>query len=89
MSSWNDTHLEVVSTMLRAKVAGGHHKQRQTIKGWCSGYDGDALDDAIDDLVNAGILREKGRGTITLRSVPVGERFLKQHDDDDDYIWFY
>jgi hypothetical protein len=89
MSAWSDPHLAVVSTMVRVPVAGGHHKQRQTIKNWCGGYDGDVLDDAIDDLVAARIIREKGRGTITLRSKDTGEDFLRKHDTDDDYSWYY
>jgi len=75
MSSWRKEHLEIVSTMVRVPVVGTHHKQRQTIKGWCGRFDGDVLDDAIDDLISAGIVREKGRGTITLRSVQVGKQF--------------
>jgi hypothetical protein len=89
MSNWSDPHLEVVSTMVRIPIAGGHHKQRQTVKGYCSGFDGDVLDDAIDDLVAAGIIREKGRDTITLRSVQTGKDFLRKHDTDDDYSWYY
>jgi hypothetical protein len=64
MSGWNDIHLEIVSTMVREPVAGKRHVQRQTLKGWCSGYGGKALDDAIDDLVAIGLVREKGRGTV-------------------------
>lgn len=80
-------HLEVVSTMVRSGVTGGKHKQRQTIKGWCGGFDGDTLDDAIDELISDGLIREKGRGTITLRSMPAGQKFLEKHDDDGDYTW--
>lgn len=89
MDSWNDTHLQVVSTMVREPVANSRHVQRQTLKSWCGGYDGDSLDEAIGDLVAIGLVREKGRGTITLRSVQAGKQFLEEHDDDDDYVWFY
>ncbi|WP_049893937.1 hypothetical protein [Salinarchaeum sp. Harcht-Bsk1] len=89
MESWNDTHLQVVSTMVREPVAKTRHVQRQTLKGWCGGYDGDQLDEAIDDLVAIGLVREKGRGTITLRSVQAGKRFLEKHDEGGDYVWFY
>lgn len=89
MSEWTDAHLEVVSTMLRSRVVGAHHKQRETILGWCGGFEGDVLDEAIDELVAAGLVREKGRGTITLRSIPDAKQFLKNNDEEDDYVWFY
>lgn len=89
MSGWNDIHLEIVSTMVREPVVGSRHVQRQTLKGWCSGYGGKALDDAIDDLVAIGLVREKGRGTVTLETVQDGKRFLEQFDEDDEYTWFY
>lgn len=89
MGSWNDTHLQVVSTMVREPVAGSRHVQRQTLKNWCGGYDGNKLDQAIDDLIAIGLIREKGRGTVTLRSVTAGKKFLDQHDDNDDYVWHY
>lgn len=89
MSGWNDTHLQVVSTMVREPVSGKRHVQRQTLKSWCGGYDGSKLDQAIDDLVAIGLILEKGRGTITLRSVQAGKQFLQKHDDDEDYTWFY
>ncbi len=89
MASWNDVHLQVISTMVREPVTGSRHVQRQTLKNWCGGYDGDDLDKAIDDLIKTGLIREKGRGTITLRSVQIGKRFLEQYDENDDYIWHY
>jgi len=89
MESWNDAHLQVVSTMVREPVANTRHVQRQTLKGWCGGFDGDELDEAIDDLVAIGLVREKGRGTITLRSVQAGKQFLEAHDEEGDYVWFY
>lgn len=89
MDSWTDVHLQVISTMVREPVTGSRHVQRQTIKGWCGGHDGAELDDAIDDLIAIGLIREKGRGTITLRSVSAGKKFLREHDDEDDYVWHY
>lgn len=76
--------------MLRAKVVKSHHKQRQTIIGWCSGYDGDVLNDAIDELVkdSDAPVYEKGRGTITLRSVSEAKEFIREHDDDGDFTWY-
>jgi hypothetical protein len=47
------------------------------------------LDAAIDDLVSIGLVREKGRGTVTLKSVQDGKRFLERFDSDDEYVWFY
>lgn len=89
MSGWEKVHLEIVSKMVRSKVAGAHHKQRDTIKGWCGGYDGDVIDEAIDELVAAGLIREKRRGTITLRSIGDGKNFLQNNDENGDYTWFY
>ncbi|ERH13236.1 MAG: hypothetical protein J07HB67_02274 [halophilic archaeon J07HB67] len=75
--------------MVREPVAGSRHVQRQTSKRWCGGYEGDVLDAAIDDLVSIGLVREKGRGTVTLKSVQDGKRFLERFDSDDEYVWFY
>jgi len=84
----SDAHLEIVSTMVRSNVRGAHHKQRQTIKSWCGGFDGDKLDDAIDDLIKQGVILEKGRGTITLRSMQAGKDYIRKNDDDGDYTWY-
>lgn len=89
MSSWDDVHLAVVSTMVREPVAGGRHVQRQTLKSWCGGYSGAELDEAIDDLIASGLVREKGRGTVTLRSVRAGRTFLERFDEDGAYTWYY
>lgn len=88
-TSWSETHLDIVATMVRVPVVGGKHKQKSTIKNWAGEYDGDVLDDAIKDLINAGVIREKGRGTITLRSVETGKEFLEKFDENDEYVWFY
>lgn len=88
MDEWKDIHLSLVSKMVREPVAGKRHVQRQTLKGWCGRYEGDRLDEAIDDLVAVGLVREKARGTVTLRSVQAGKQFLEQHDDGE-YSWFY
>lgn len=85
MSEWQEQHLEIVSTMIRSGVAQSKHVQKQTLKGWCGGFEGDILDDAIEDLIAVGLIREKGRGTITLRSIQAGERFIEQHDENGDY----
>ena len=76
--------------MVRVPVVGFHHKQKDTIKGWCGDFDGDVVDDAIDDLVTdpTAPLQEKGRGTIQLTSVADAKEFLEQHDDDDEFTWF-
>lgn len=89
MSEYTGAHLKVVSVMFRKRITGAHHKQRQTIKGWCSPYEGDILDAAIDDLITDGMIHEKGRGTIQLSSLQAGENFLKRHDTDGEYTWFY
>jgi hypothetical protein len=87
--TFSDSHLEVVAKMVRAPVTGGHHKQRDTIKNnWCSGYDGDVIDEAIDDLVAEGILIETARDTIKLRSVKTAKEFIKEHDREGDYTWY-
>jgi hypothetical protein len=39
--------------------------------------------------VAIGLVREKGRGTVTLETVQDGKRFLEQFDEDDEYTWFY
>ena len=89
MSNWTEAHLEVVATMVSEPVAGGRHVQRQTLKGWCTGHGGKTLDSAIDDLITIGLIREKGRDTVTLRSVQDGKDFLQKFDDDDKYTWYY
>lgn len=81
--------MEVVATMVNEPVAGSRHVQRQTLKGWCTGYDGETLDEAIDQLIAVGLIREKGRDTVTLRSVRDGKQFLRAFDDDDEYTWYY
>lgn len=90
MSEWKTVHLTVVAKMVRVPVVGSHHKQKDTINGWCGGFDGDVVDDAIDDLVTdpTAPLQEKGRGTIQLTSVADAKEFLEQHDDDDEFTWF-
>lgn len=90
MGHWETSHLTIIAKMLRRKVVKSHHKQRQTVIGWCSGYDGDVLQEAIDDLVtdpNAPVY-EKGRGTITLRSIHEAKEFLQKHDEDDEFTWY-
>ena len=89
MDEWERVHLEIVSKMVREPVAGSRHVQRQTLKGWCGGYEGDVLDAAIDDLISIGLVREKARGTVTLESLQDGKRFLERFDEDGDYAWFY
>lgn len=90
MAEYTDEHLAIVAKMVRAPVVGNHHKQRQTIKGWVGGFDGDVLDDAIDDLIAdpQAPVREKGRGTIQLTSVHKAKEFIKKHDDNDNYSWY-
>ena len=89
MDEWQNVHLEIVSKMVRERVVGSRHVQRQTLRGWCSGHEGDVLAEAIDDLIAVGLVREKGRGTVTLRSLRDGKRFLERFDEDDEYVWFY
>jgi len=84
----SDADLEIVSTMVRSGVTGGKHVQRQTVKNWCGGYDGDVLDDVIDDLINQGLIREKGRGTITLSSMRAGKDYIRENDDGGNYTWY-
>jgi hypothetical protein len=90
MSDWKTVHLTVIAKMVREPVVGTHHKQKDTIKGWCGGFDGDVVDAAIDDLLTdpTAPLREKGRGTIQLTSVADAKAFLEEHDDDDEFVWF-
>lgn len=90
MAGYTDEHLAIIAKMVRVPVVGSHHKQRQTIKGWVGGFDGDVLDDAIDDLIAdpKAPLREKGRGTITLTSVHDAKEFIKRHDDNDNFTWY-
>jgi len=85
---FSETHLEVVATMVRVPVTGAHHKQRDTIKNWCGGYDGDDIDAAIDDLVAEGVLLKTARDTIKLRSVQAGKEFIKEHDTEGVYTWY-
>lgn len=85
---WKDTHLEVVSKTVRARVVGKHHKQRDTIKRWCSGYDGDVIDSAIDDLLAEGVLQRKRSNTVQLVSIQAGKDFIRENDEDGDYSWY-
>lgn len=87
-SDWKKSHLEIVAKMVRVPVVGSHHKQRDTIKQWCN-FDGDVIEQAMDDLVAKGILQETARGTVKLVSVSKAKRFLEENDDDDSYCWFY
>lgn len=90
MSDWKDVHVAVVAKMVRVPVVGSHHKQKQTVVGWCGSYDGDVVKDAIDDLVTdpQAPLREKGRGTIQLTSVKMAKEFIRDNDDSGDYDWY-
>lgn len=90
MTTWKTQHLEVIAKMVRPPVVKSHHKQRQTIIGWCNGFDGDVLSDAIDDLVTdpSAPVYETGRDTIYLESVHAAKDFLEEHDDEDEYTWF-
>jgi len=87
-SNWKDTHLEIVSKLVRSRVTGSHHKQRDTIKGWCSGYDGDVIDSALDDLLAKGVLQQYRSNTLQLISIQKGKEFIRENDDDGDYTWY-
>lgn len=87
-SDWEDAHLQIVAKMVRVPVNGSNHKQRDTIKNWCGGYDGDVVDGAIDDLLAKGILQRYRSNTIQLVSVSIGEEFIKENDDNGDYTWY-
>lgn len=90
MTSFEQPHVEIVAKMLRAKVVKSHHKQKASIINWCSGYDGDVLKQAIDDLVRdpTAPVFEKGRGTITLSSIHEAKDFIEEYDDEDEYTWY-
>lgn len=90
MTDWKEVHVTVVAKMVRVPVVGSHHKQKQTVVGWCGGYDGDAVKDAIDDLVTdpTAPLHEKGRGTITLTSVGEAKDFIEENDESGEYSWY-
>lgn len=90
MSDWEQAHVEVVANMVRVPVVGSHHKQKQTIVGWCGGYDGDVVKQAIDDLIASpeAPVREKGRGTITLTSVHEAKDFIRENDDENEFAWY-
>lgn len=90
MPDWTDRHLAIIAKMVRATVTGSHHKQRDTIKGWIGGFDGDEIDAAMDDLIadpNAPIL-EKGRGTISFTSSHDAKAFIENHDEEATDTWY-
>lgn len=90
MTDWEQVHVAVVANMVRVPVTGSHHKQKQTIVGWCGGYEGDTVKQAIDDLVTdpQAPVHEKGRRTITLTSVQAAKDFIRENDDEDEYTWY-
>lgn len=89
MSEWETRHLEPVHKMVRARVTGSHHKQRDTIKRWAN-LDGDVFTEAIDELVASpeAPVVEKARGTITLTSIQEAKQFIKNNDTEGKYSWF-
>lgn len=84
----SDAKIEIVAKMVRKSVIGSHHKQRDTIKKWCGGFDGDILEEAIDELVRERVIHEKGRGTIHLPDQKRGKEYLEEHGEDDEFFWF-
>lgn len=88
MSDWKTVHLTVVAKTMPVPVVGTHHKQKNN-QGMVGGFDGDVVNDAIDDHITdpTAAVQEKGRGTIQLTSVADAKEFLEQHDDDE-FTWF-
>lgn len=90
MADWKQVHVAVVAKMVREPVVGSHHKQKQTVVGWCGGYEGDTVKQAIDDLATdpGAPVHEKGRGTITLTSVQEAKDFIEENDEDQEFTWY-
>jgi hypothetical protein len=89
MTEWNSSHLEILAKMIRARVTGQHHKQRDTVKQWAN-LEGDVFKSAMDDLCTdptAPVL-ETARGTVKLTSVQDTKEFIQEHDSEDEYLWF-
>lgn len=75
---------KVVSKLLRKKVTGSKHHQRQTIAGWFASDEQGNVKDVLDDLVadpNAP-LQQTGRDTVQLTSMQDGKEYVKQHGGD-------
>lgn len=87
-TKWSGAHVAVVAKMVRYPVTGSVHKQRDTIKNWCSGYDGDVIDAAIDDLLAKAVLQQYRSNTIQLVSVSEAKEFIEENDESGDYSWY-
>lgn len=80
--------LEIVAKMTRKKILGAHHKQPDTIKNWLSKFDGQTLDEAIDELIQGGVVQNYNPNTIQLVDMQTAKNYIRENDDDDDFVWY-
>lgn len=91
MAQINDVErakLELVAKMMRKKILGSHHKQSDTIKNWLNKFDGQTLDEAIDELIQEGVIQNYGPNTIQLVDMQTAKEYIKEHDEDDEFSWY-
>lgn len=84
--SWS---LRITSALVKKGVGKSHHKQPQTICGWFAVHDRGTVSGVLDDMVadtDVPLMR-KGRGTVTLRSIQAGKRYLEEHGRDPPSDW--
>lgn len=75
---------EIVYTMVRKRIPGGHRKQVATLAGMALPSHPEGRGKAlVDDLVQAGVVERYGGGhqaNVRLSSLDAGVQYLKQHD---------
>jgi soluble P-type ATPase len=90
MKDNDELKLDIVESLARKEVVGGHKKQVDTVKNWFKASDQGRIEDLIRELStdpNAPVIAVGGgaRDTVQLTSIPDAKKWLKERGRD---LWW-